>query len=54
VRVLGTFPAASHPPITYEIARIRRSAHPDAERFRQFLLSSAGKAIFARRGFVVH
>ena len=53
VRVLGTFPAGSHPPITYEIARVRRSVHPDVEGFRQFLLSRAGKAIFARRGFVV-
>lgn len=53
VRVLGTFPAGSHPPITYEIANIRKSTHPDAEGFRRFLLSRQGKAIFARRGFVV-
>lgn len=52
VRVVGTFPAASHPPITYPIARLRASTSRDAEPFRRFLLSPAGKAIFRRRGFV--
>lgn len=51
VRVVGVFPAGSHPPITYPIARLKASTHPDAEAFRRFLLSGAGKAIFARYGF---
>jgi len=53
VRVVGTFPADSHPPITYPIARLRASTNPEAEAFRRFLLSREGKAIFARRGFSV-
>jgi molybdate transport system substrate-binding protein len=51
VRVIGTFPANSHSPITYPIATLTAATNPDAEGFRRFLLSPAGKAIFARRGF---
>lgn len=52
VRVVGTFPANSHPAITYPIAVLRASTNPDADGFRRFLISREGKAIFARRGFV--
>lgn len=52
VRVVGWFPAASHPPIHYEVAVLRRSNHRDAEAFRRFLLSNAGKAILTRHGFI--
>ena len=51
VRVVGTFPADSHPPITYPIARLKASTTPDAEGFRRFLLSAPGRTIFARYGF---
>ena len=51
VRVVGTFPAASHPPITYPVALLRQSTHRDADGFRRFLLSREGRAIFARYGF---
>lgn len=51
VRVAGVFPAASHPPIRYPVARLRRSVHPDAEAFRRFLASADGRALFARHGF---
>lgn len=51
VRVAGVFPATSHPPIRYPVARLARSRHPDADGFRRFLLSPKGRAIFARRGF---
>ena len=53
VRVVGVFPASSHPPITYPLALLKTAPHPEAEAFRRFLLSSEGKAIFARRGFAV-
>lgn len=53
VRVVGTFPAASHPPITYPIATLKTATNPETEAFRRFLLSREGKAIFARRGFSV-
>lgn len=51
VRVVGIFPATSHPAIRYPIARLKSSRHKDAEPFRRFLLSAAGKAILARYGF---
>jgi molybdate transport system substrate-binding protein len=52
VAIAGIFPAASHPPITYPIARLKAATSPDAEGFRAFLISRAGKAIFARYGFL--
>ncbi len=51
VRVAGLFPAASHPPIRYPLARLKASTNPEAEGFRRFLLSGSGRAIFARYGF---
>lgn len=51
VRVIGTFPANTHPPITYPIAVLRDAQSPDAEPFRAFLVSPEGRAIFARYGF---
>jgi len=51
VRVAGVFPASSHPPIVYPVARVAASTNPEAERFRRFLLSPQGRAIFARFGF---
>ncbi|OYY89484.1 MAG: molybdate ABC transporter substrate-binding protein [Sphingomonas sp. 28-66-16] len=53
VRVVAVFPAASHPPISYPIARLKASTNPEGERFRRFLVSPAGRALFARFGFGV-
>lgn len=53
VRVVAVFPARSHPPIVYPLARLKASTNPGAEGFRRFLLSSAGKAIFVRHGFTL-
>lgn len=52
VRVVGTFPASSHPPIVYPLALLRSGTSPDADGFRRFLLSAQGKAIFRGYGFV--
>jgi molybdate transport system substrate-binding protein len=52
VRIVGTFPPASHAPITYPIARLTAARSAEAEPFRRFLLSPAGKAIFRRYGFL--
>lgn len=49
--VAGVFPASSHPPIVYPIARLVTGTSPEAEGFRRFLLSPRGRAILARRGF---
>lgn len=51
VRAVRMLPANSHPPIRYPLARLRASTSAEAEGFRRFLLSGAGKAIFARFGF---
>ena len=51
VTVVGVFPGTSHPPITYPLAVLAGSTNPAAGPFRAFLLSSAGRAIFARYGF---
>jgi molybdate transport system substrate-binding protein len=51
VRVVATFPAASHAPITYPIAVLRASRSPDAEALRVFLLSAEAQAVFRRYGF---
>ncbi|MFA5963237.1 MAG: molybdate ABC transporter substrate-binding protein [Sphingomonas sp.] len=52
-RVVGVFPAVSHPPIVYPLARLRAATNPDGEGFRRFLLSREGRAIFVRFGFTV-
>jgi molybdate transport system substrate-binding protein len=52
VKVVGVFPETSHAPITYPIAVLTASTNPDAEGFRRFLISGAGKAIFRRYGFI--
>lgn len=51
VRVADVFPADSHPPIRYPVARLKGGTSPDAEGFRRFLLSRAGQAILRRHGF---
>lgn len=51
VRVVGVFPASSHPPIRYPVALLKASRSRDAAGFRAFLLSKQGRAIFVRHGF---
>lgn len=51
VRAVGTFPPATHDPISYPVAVLKASNNPDAEKFRRFLVSGEGKAIFRRFGF---
>ena len=51
VRIVGVFPAASHAPISYPLAALARSANPEGEAFRRFLLGGEAKAVFRRFGF---
>ena len=51
VRIAGMFPADSHPPIVYPLARLKASTNVEGEGFRRFLLSREGRAIFLRFGF---
>jgi molybdate transport system substrate-binding protein len=53
VRVIATFPAATHPPIVYPVARLKASTHPRASDFLQWLQSPAASSIFRRHGFTL-
>ncbi len=50
VKIVGTFPADSHPPIIYPVAATT-TAKPDAAGYLAFLRSSAARAIFEKYGF---
>lgn len=51
VRIVGTFPDDSHPPIRYPVAVAKASSHGEAAAFEEFLLSAEAAAIFAHHGF---
>jgi molybdate transport system substrate-binding protein len=51
VRVVDTFPADTHPPVTYPAA-VLKSATADAAAFVTFLATPEAQAIFARYGFL--
>ena len=51
--MVGTFPAASHPPIVYPVAETAEGRHPDAADFIANLGSPRAKALFEREGFTV-
>ena len=50
VKVIGSFPADSHPPIIYPVAETV-SAKPEAARYVAFLRSQTAKTIFEKYGF---
>jgi molybdate transport system substrate-binding protein len=50
VKIIGTFPGDSHPPIIYPVAATT-TAKPEASSYLSFLRSSAAKAIFESYGF---
>jgi molybdate transport system substrate-binding protein len=52
VKIVGVFPAESHPPIVYPAAVIASSDNPAAEEFLAFLRSAAAKSIFERNGYI--
>lgn len=51
VSAVAVFPATTHPPIVYPVARLTRSDNPEAEAFRRFLLSEEAAALLRARGF---
>jgi molybdate transport system substrate-binding protein len=51
VRVIGTFPADSHPAIIYPMALVANSANPDAEAFAAYLRSPSAAPLFEKQGF---
>jgi molybdate transport system substrate-binding protein len=50
VKIIGTFPADSHPPIVYPVAATV-TAKPEAAGYLNYLRSAGAKAIFERYGF---
>ena len=53
VKIIGTFPETSHPPIVYPIAILAESKHPDAAAYLDFVRSPAAKPLFEAQGFTV-
>jgi len=53
VKVVGVFPADTHPPIIYPIALIAGSTNPDAAAFFSYLLSAKAQPFFVKQGFTV-
>jgi molybdate transport system substrate-binding protein len=52
VRVVGTFPENTHPPIVYPAA-LTPEASPAAEQFFAYLRGAQARAVFERAGFTV-
>jgi molybdate transport system substrate-binding protein len=50
VKIVGTFPADSHPPIIYPVAATK-TAKPDSTGYLAFLRTSAAKTVFEKYGF---
>jgi molybdate transport system substrate-binding protein len=50
VKIVGTFPADTHPPIIYPVAATT-TAKPEATEYLDFLKSSAAKTILEKYGF---
>jgi molybdate transport system substrate-binding protein len=53
VKVVATFPEASHAPILYPFALTASSHNDSAAKFLTYLKSPAGRAIFEKQGFKV-
>jgi len=53
VRVAGTFPADSHPPIRYPFAVLAALDTPAARAFLRFIASPAARAVWVDHGFAV-
>lgn len=53
VRVAGTFPAGSHPPITYPFALTRQGDTPQARALLAFLTGPEAAPVYRRLGFTL-
>lgn len=53
VKVVGVFPADSHPPIAYPVAVTTNSKNPDAWKFVKYLQSMKAQSIFKENGFTI-
>ena len=50
LKIVGVFPADTHPPIVYPVA-LTKAASPSAKAFLNFLHGATARAIFTRAGF---
>ena len=53
VKIIGTFPEDTHPPIIYPIALTASATHPDAAAFLAYIGSEKAKPLFQAQGFTV-
>jgi molybdate transport system substrate-binding protein len=53
VKILGTFPANTHPPIVYAMALVATSTNLDGVAFAAYLRSPAARPLFEKQGFTV-
>jgi molybdate transport system substrate-binding protein len=53
VKIVGTFPENTHPPIIYPVALTKESTNPNAQAFLDYLRLPAARAAFERQGFTV-
>jgi molybdate transport system substrate-binding protein len=53
VKILGTFPEKTHPPIIYPIAAVAASANPANVGYIAFLKSPVVRPLFEKWGFTV-
>jgi molybdate transport system substrate-binding protein len=53
VKILGTFPDETHPPIIYPIAAMASSTNSEDPGYIAYLRSSAAGAVFEKHGFAV-
>jgi molybdate transport system substrate-binding protein len=51
VKIVGAFPADTHPPIIYPMALVAASTNPDAAAFAAYLRSPAARTLFEKQGF---
>ena len=53
VRIVGTFPEDTHPPIIYPAALTKDAKNADAKAFLDFLRSAKARTAFEKQGFTV-
>lgn len=53
VKTVGTFPAVSHPKISYPMAVVKGGDAKQAAKFEAFLQTPEAKAVFTRMGFIL-
>jgi molybdate transport system substrate-binding protein len=53
VKIVGSFPEDSHPPIIYPAALIKDSKNADSKAFLDFLRSAKARTAFEKQGFTV-